>query len=324
MTRIAIGSQSTATGASSLTTNSPSATAGNLLVLEISWVNSSSDGTTKTPTAPAGWSTALAIASAVNGSNGRAGYSVFYKTAAGGVESPVMNDPSGGSVLYAHGIISEFPTGTTFDSSATSGANTTNNSAASTTGVTVPSTGTLASANSEVLTGVAIIAGTGISNAGIALSGGGWTTDMSDQDTTSSVGAVQGYKAVAATTALDAVYTWTGDPSMFCYQAGIVVFSGAPAGPTIDTQPQPVTVYEGEAANFSISATTSGGTLHYQWKQNGGNVGTDSSSLSISPTALSDNGTSITCDVSDDNGTRSSSAALLTVIATAVTAWLQA
>ncbi len=94
--------------------------------------------------------------------------------------------------------------------------------------------------------------------------------------------------------------------------------------PTINTQPQPLTVYENEAAVFTISATSSGGALSYQWKQNGSNVGTNSSTLTISPAALTDNGTSITCDVTDSNATVVSNSVLLRVIPAARMGWIRA
>lgn len=94
-------------------------------------------------------------------------------------------------------------------------------------------------------------------------------------------------------------------------------------GPTINTQPQNATVYQGQTANFTVSATTSGGTLHYQWKDDGSNVGTDSNSYTTAATVLGDNGAQITCVVTDDNGNATSNAATLTVIPTASIAWLR-
>ena len=107
------------------------------------------------------------------------------------------------------------------------------------------------------------------------------------------------------------------------WQTLVLAFEAGAVGPTIDTQPADQTVYEGNAASFSVSATTSGGTLHYQWKDDGSNVGTDSNSYSPTP-ALSDSGSYIMCDVSDDNGTTSTNSALLRVIPTARMAWLRA
>jgi hypothetical protein len=83
--------------------------------------------------------------------------------------------------------------------------------------------------------------------------------------------------------------------------------------PTITQHPQNTTVHVGQDANFSVEAD---GTppLHYQWKKNAGNVGTDDSTLTLSNVQLSDNGAQITCDVSNTCGTVTSNAAILTVL----------
>lgn len=87
-----------------------------------------------------------------------------------------------------------------------------------------------------------------------------------------------------------------------------VAFTPAPAGPTITVQPQNVMVPLGPvAAIFSVTATASAGALHYQWKKNGSNVGSDSSTYSIVPDDLALDGSTIKCDVSDDNGTTTTS-----------------
>lgn len=84
--------------------------------------------------------------------------------------------------------------------------------------------------------------------------------------------------------------------------------------PTINTHPANATSYEGQTANFTVSATTSGGTLHYQWKDDGSNVGTDSNSYTTAAAVYADNGAQITCVVSDDNGSATSNAANWSVI----------
>jgi hypothetical protein len=95
------------------------------------------------------------------------------------------------------------------------------------------------------------------------------------------------------------------------------------AGPTITSQPSSVAVYVGQTANFTISATGTG-TLHYQWKVNGSNVGTDANSYTTGATVLADDGNQITCDVTDDNGTVTSATAILTVLPTVALAWVTA
>ena len=90
-------------------------------------------------------------------------------------------------------------------------------------------------------------------------------------------------------------------------------------GPTIDTQPQPQTVTEPDAATFTVVATTSGGALSYQWKDDGVNVGTNSATYNTGATTVSMDGSLITVDVTDDNGTTTSNTALLTVNAAVTT-----
>lgn len=86
------------------------------------------------------------------------------------------------------------------------------------------------------------------------------------------------------------------------------------ASPSITTQPTPQTVFAGSQATFSITASSSGGALHYQWKANGSNVGSDANSYTTPATTLADTLTVITCDVSDDNGTTVSAAVYLVVL----------
>lgn len=101
---------------------------------------------------------------------------------------------------------------------------------------------------------------------------------------------------------------------------GVVLAIKAAAAPTITTQPQSQTKLPGETATFLVAATPSGGALIYQWKANGVNVGTNSASYTTGTLTAADNGTQITCDVTDSNGTTTSATAILTVFAPPVTA----
>lgn len=101
------------------------------------------------------------------------------------------------------------------------------------------------------------------------------------------------------------------------------LFALRPRGPVINTQPVKTTVGAGQTATFTVSATTSGGALSYQWKANGSNVGTNSTSYTTGTLSLSDNGTSITVDVTDSNGTLVSRSAILTVTGTGLLAWFK-
>lgn len=91
--------------------------------------------------------------------------------------------------------------------------------------------------------------------------------------------------------------------------------------PAISVQPQSQTKFPGETATFTVTASGTG-TLHYQWKRNGSNVGTDTNSYTTSAlTYAGDNGAVYTVDVTDDNGTTVSSNALLTVLNAIPLSW---
>ncbi len=88
----------------------------------------------------------------------------------------------------------------------------------------------------------------------------------------------------------------------------------AAAGPTINTHPANQSVNAGQTATFTVSATTSGGPLSYQWKKGTTNVGTNSSSYTTPATVPADNGAQFTVAVTDSNGTTTSNPATLTVL----------
>lgn len=95
----------------------------------------------------------------------------------------------------------------------------------------------------------------------------------------------------------------------------IVVLRPILAGPTINTQPTNQTSGVGSTASFSVSATTTGGTLTYQWYVNAGLISGATSSSYTTPTLVSgDNGGAYYCAVSDSNGTTNTSTAVLTVL----------
>ncbi len=95
-------------------------------------------------------------------------------------------------------------------------------------------------------------------------------------------------------------------------------------GPTINTQPASQTVYSGNTATFSVSATGSG-TITYQWKLNGSNIGgATSSSYTTGTLSYSDNGSIFAVVVTDSNGSTTSANALLTVPLTASLFWIKA
>lgn len=123
---------------------------------------------------------------------------------------------------------------------------------------------------------------------------------------------------------LGATFTDTVMRSLATDLAGTL---SAPSGPTIDTQPTAQTVNEPAAATFTVAATTSGGSLTYQWQRaNPGsgsfsNVGGATSASYVTPATASDadHGAQYRCNVTDSNGTTATSAAGLTVRAVTTT-----
>lgn len=86
------------------------------------------------------------------------------------------------------------------------------------------------------------------------------------------------------------------------------------AGPTINTQPSDATVVAPNTATFSVTATTSGGSLSYQWNNDGGAIsGATSSTYTTPATSGTDDGTHFWCSVTDSNGTVDTSHATLHV-----------
>jgi hypothetical protein len=83
--------------------------------------------------------------------------------------------------------------------------------------------------------------------------------------------------------------------------------------PIITQQPQNVAVKEGTAATFTISGAPGCGDLHYQWKKNGTNTGSDAPQLTVYNVRLSDNGSVITCDVNNQCESSTSNPAILNI-----------
>lgn len=99
------------------------------------------------------------------------------------------------------------------------------------------------------------------------------------------------------------------------------------AGPTINTQPSNQTATAPATATFTVAATTSGGSLTYQWQHQpaggggysnvSGGSGATSASYTTGATTVSggghNNGDTYRCIVTDSNGSATSNAATLTV-----------
>lgn len=91
-------------------------------------------------------------------------------------------------------------------------------------------------------------------------------------------------------------------------------WEGGNLQPDITAQSNDQTVNEGQDATYTVTATSSGGTLHYQWKFNGSNVGSDSNSYTRTGCVLADSGGTVTCTVTDDNGSSTTPTVYLTVL----------
>ncbi len=83
-------------------------------------------------------------------------------------------------------------------------------------------------------------------------------------------------------------------------------------GPVLTSASGNKSTAAGGSATYSISAIGIG-TVHYQWKVNGSNEGTDSPFLTITNIPCSFSGASITVDVTDDCGTTTATVGTLTV-----------
>ncbi len=129
-------------------------------------------------------------------------------------------------------------------------------------------------------------------------------------------------EADASTTVTDIVagtYTGTlqGSPTATRVTATAPVSDPAAV---ITSQPQTQSVPEGQTATFNVAATGTG-TLHYQWKVNGGNVGSDQNSYVRSSVTYADNNSSVAVDVTDDSGTITSNTVALIVYQVPLLAW---
>ncbi len=84
--------------------------------------------------------------------------------------------------------------------------------------------------------------------------------------------------------------------------------------PTITAHPQNAVICAGANVTFSVTANGNG-TLHYQWRKNGANVGADSNTLPLTNVPAADDNAQIVCVVTDDCGSVTSNAATLRVFA---------
>lgn len=183
-----------------------------------------------------------------------------------------------------------------------------------------PTSGTTATTAVADSIAVAVVGVNSASTADMATPSGYSTIFNSANGAVSEVGN-GAYKILAATGAQSASWpTITAGGSPNTWAAAIAVYkgTGGGGGPTIDTQPASQQVMEYTAATFSVSATTSGGALTYQWQDDSGgsfaNIsGATSSWLTVYPPPTF-TGRRYRVNVTDSNGTTTSSAATLTVV----------
>lgn len=233
-TPVNTGSVATTLGASPLTVVSPSATAGNKLKCQVAWVDVGT-GSAETLSVPSGWTADRNGASSFNGGSlAAAGYAQFSKTAAGGVENCVVASPGIAANFFASGLITEWPSTVGAHDTADASAVVSVNAGASTTGATIPNTGTLGQANNVVLGGIIIAAGAGLTNAGIAIASG-FTTLAVDQNSSTDVSFLFAYKNVSSTAPTGAVASWASDGSMNCAQAALTIYADSAGAAAVDS-----------------------------------------------------------------------------------------
>lgn len=131
------------------------------------------------------------------------------------------------------------------------------------------------------------------------------------------------YKTVTNTGSQAATFTSSSGTATFTSM--IAIYDDvSTSGPTINTHPAPQFAIAGQTATFTVSATATAGTLHYQWRKDGANVGTDSSSYTTPNTDTTYNGAQYDVVVTDDNGSTTSHTALLTVALVISLNWFSA
>ena len=294
-------------------------TAGNTLALIVGQTsNAVGAAAMPAPTDSSGqtWSTAVAPVSVGASGSEVSQAAIYYLLNANAGTHNLTYNLAGAGQFCGYTLV-EFPPCSAIDVTASN---------SGTTSVTTGDTGTTgatAQANEAVLVCLTTnTIGAGLANAAFTDPPGGYTSLFAQQATNAHTGAQHSYLETSATGTQSATWTWTSG-AQTSWQAVIATFKLTAAGPTISAQPQSTTVYQGQTANFTVTASGTG-TLHYQWKDDGSNVGADSSSYTTAATVLGDNGAQITVDVTDDNGTTSSSAATLTVIPTGIVGWIRA
>lgn len=227
---------------------------------------------------------------------------------AGGTNQAVVTY-TGGTDNYVSGGVQEWAAGDGMTLDAGTPGNASGTSAA-------PSASTAATTSQANTVSIGVVApNTAVSNG--LTDPVGWTQTFIEQNSAAHQSGAGEYK----TETLAGVKTVTWGMTSGAWATAIASYKVS--GPTITAQPAPAIQYAGLTAIFTITATGTG-VLHYQWKANGTNVGTDSSTYTTAALTASDNGTQITCVVTDDAGSTTSSAATLVVLPTSTMSWIRA
>ena len=133
----------------------------------------------------------------------------------------------------------------------------------------------------------------------------------------------EGYQVAAGSSE---TITFAGNATAaFGSSVQVYVVLRSTVGPTINTHPSDAYVERGQVASFTVSATTSGGSLSYQWQSNEGGsfadisdngdyTGTTTTTLTVLARQVKQ-GVQFRCNVTDSNGTNPSNAATLRIFA---------
>lgn len=166
-----------------------------------------------------------------------------------------------------------------------------------------------------------------------AIDGNASWTELFDTDINSWLGCQTQTRTGTTSTSVDWDDLLVGGSSPFGASSVALEVRHGAAAPTITDQPDDVTAYSGQTAQFTVAATGTG-TLTYQWQRstNGGasysNVSGGSGGTTATYTTptlgFTENDYLYRCAVTDDNGTTNSNGARLTLIPMAPTAWIRA
>jgi hypothetical protein len=136
------------------------------------------------------------------------------------------------------------------------------------------------------------------------------------KDGTAIAGATNYSYSFYASTSLTGRYTVvvTNSAGSATSTAATIAIASAVTGPSFTAQPVSQTVYVGQPASFSAAATSTAGTVTYQWRKNGTDLsGQTSTTLTWTATQTTDSGT-YTVVATDTNGATLSTPATLSVL----------